>query len=273
MASNSGVYRYCNFNFNLTIVFNFNKKTFLWVILSFIVFTIVGTLSHEIGHIAIAKYFGYETYLSYGSMYHLPKDYNQDKNVIELEELEQKFQDEGITNIEELDKKVLDHYNNLVAEIQEKFPNNKTHDLLITIGGPVQTILTCLIGLFILYFRKSKHRSDFKFLDWLGVFLALFILREVFNTVTATLTMFISGSTQFYGDEFRTSSALGLNQWVVPIITMLMGLAVSMFIIFKIIPFKYRFTFIVSGFIGGILGFGIWFGFLGKWLFPEAISF
>ncbi|WP_223034019.1 hypothetical protein [Hanstruepera marina] len=237
------------------------------------VFTIVGTLSHEIGHIAVAKYFDYETYLSYGSMYHLTKGYKQDKYVVELEQLEQKFQDEGITNLEELDENELDHYNNLVAKIQGKFPNNKAHDLWITIGGPAQTILMCLIGLFMLYVRKSKQRSDFKILDWLGVFLGLFILREVFNTVMAIFTILISGSTQFYGDEFRISSALDLNQWVVPILTMLIGLAVSMYIIFKIVPLKYWFTFIVSGFIGGVLGYGIWFGFLGELLFPDPISF
>lgn len=253
--------------------FKFTPDFSQCLIFTFIGFTVIGTLSHELGHIAVAKYLGYETYLSFGSMYHLPKGYNQDKNVIELEELEQKFQDEGITNIEELDKNLFDHYNNLVAKIQEKFKNNKAHDLLITIGGPVQTILTCLIGLFILYFRKSKRRRDFEILDWLGVFLGLFILREVFNSVTATFTMLISGSTQFYGDEFRISSAWGLNQWVVPIITMLIGIAISMYIIFKIVPLKYRFTFIVSGFIGGILGFGIWFGFLGELLFPYPISF
>ncbi len=31
-------------------------------------FTVVGTLSHEYGHIVVAKYLGYETKLHYGSM-------------------------------------------------------------------------------------------------------------------------------------------------------------------------------------------------------------
>ena len=33
----------------------------------FMLFTVIGTVSHEYGHIIVAKYFGYETTLHYGS--------------------------------------------------------------------------------------------------------------------------------------------------------------------------------------------------------------
>jgi len=43
-------------------------RTFLPFTLSFILFTIIGTLSHEVGHIAVAEALGYETKLHFGSM-------------------------------------------------------------------------------------------------------------------------------------------------------------------------------------------------------------
>ncbi|WP_301161956.1 hypothetical protein [uncultured Winogradskyella sp.] len=47
----------------------------------------------------------------------------------------------------------------------------------------------------------------------------------------------------------------------------MIGLLISCYVVFKIIPIKYRFTFIVSGLVGGISGFAIWLGFLGEALF------
>ena len=43
-------------------------RTFLPFTLCFIAFTIIGTLSHELGHLFVAKALGYETILHYGSM-------------------------------------------------------------------------------------------------------------------------------------------------------------------------------------------------------------
>lgn len=40
----------------------------VWIFFGFIVFTVIGTLSHEMGHIAIARILGYKTTLHYGSM-------------------------------------------------------------------------------------------------------------------------------------------------------------------------------------------------------------
>ncbi|MEQ8908833.1 MAG: hypothetical protein RIC95_06555 [Vicingaceae bacterium] len=38
------------------------------ILLVFIAFTVVGTLSHELGHISVAQFLGYDTQLHYGSM-------------------------------------------------------------------------------------------------------------------------------------------------------------------------------------------------------------
>jgi hypothetical protein len=46
----------------------FSFKNFILLSLTFILFTVLGTLTHEGGHIAAAKYYGYEPTLHYGSM-------------------------------------------------------------------------------------------------------------------------------------------------------------------------------------------------------------
>ncbi len=46
----------------------FSFKNFILLSLTFILFTVLGTLTHEGGHIAAAKYYGYETTLHYSSM-------------------------------------------------------------------------------------------------------------------------------------------------------------------------------------------------------------
>jgi len=50
----------------MTTDLDFRKIIYLTII--FIVFTVVGTLSHELGHISVARYFGFETRLSFAHM-------------------------------------------------------------------------------------------------------------------------------------------------------------------------------------------------------------
>ena len=238
---------------------------FLFVIIAaFILFTIVGTLSHEFGHIAVAEYFGYETKLNYGSMNFFKKGYYEDEKVKEIENLIKDYKLENYENWPN-DLKLKIEQNNVF--IRERYPRNETHDLWITIGGPAQTLLTSFIGLLVLYKRRNKWVSGFKILDWFAIFMALFALREVFNFVIACYSSWFNSESNFHIDEFRISRYLGFNEWIVPSITLIVGLLISCVVIFKIIPIKYRFTFIISGLVGGISGFAIWFGFLGEALF------
>jgi len=46
----------------------FQLKLFCWLVLAFMLFTVAGTLSHELGHIAVAQMLGMDTHLGYGYM-------------------------------------------------------------------------------------------------------------------------------------------------------------------------------------------------------------
>ena len=230
-------------------------------------FTVIGTLSHELGHITMAELLGNDAKLFYGSMTSAPEGYWEDEDVIAFQKFFEDNREKLEANPTER-KKLLEPY---FKPIEEKYPRNPSRSILITIGGPLQTILTSIIGLFMLYFRKSKHKSEFKVLDWLGVFLALFILREVFNGVQGLLVE-VFGKVEFYaGDEFGISKYLGWNIWALPSIMMIIGTAVSLYVIFKVIPIRYRLSFILAGLVGGLSGFAIWFGYLGPILLPVKI--
>lgn len=244
--------------------FSFHKSLFLKIVLAFILFTIIGTQTHEFGHIFVAKFLGYETNLHYGSMNYNPKGYLQDSLVIEYKELHSRYIDD-YSKMSPVDKEKVRF---LSKAISNKYPIPKSHKLWISIGGPLQTFLTSFLGLFLLKYFNSKNRSSFRKRDWFAVFLSLFALREVFNFVMALPKLFIDKQNYFNGDEFKISLLLGYNQWFIPTIAMIVGLLISIYVVFKVTPQKYRFTFIVAGFIGGGLGFVFWFKYLGKLLLP-----
>jgi len=228
-------------------------------------FTVIGTLTHELGHIAVAKYFGKGTRLHYGSMNSYSKERIKDSKFIEM----RKIMNDNIDSIlKKKNFKRKKHYLELKKYLSKKYPHYKIQSKLITIGGPLQTMLTSFFGLLLLSFLKSKGKKEFYFLDWLGVFLALFALREVFNFVTGIFASIIYHRSNFHGDEFVISRFLGLHEWTIPFLMMFIGILISSYVIFKVIPLKDRLTFIIAGFIGGIVGFYSWFGGLGEFFLP-----
>lgn len=231
-----------------------NLKALLILIIAFIIFTAIGTVMHEYGHILVAKYFGYETTLHYGSMNYnselnekLFKIYNQNKAAI-----------------------VNGNYFDQQNEYENGIRTIKSHGLWITLGGPLQTILTGFIGLTILFIRRNRIKTfGLKIIDWLAIFLSLFWLREVFNLVTSIGSEIISPKGSFFGgDEKHISYGLNLWEGTIPIFLGFVGLIIALFVIFKIIPNRLRLTFILSGLIGGVTGFFLWMNILGPTLIP-----
>jgi hypothetical protein len=235
------------------------------IVCAFIFFTVIGTITHEFGHIAVAKYFGYETELHYGSMRYDYPGINSDSLVIELRKntsdnaaaLKNKENFEGLSRRKELFK-----------ILKEKYPYPENHGAWITLGGPAQTLLTSFLGLFILFYRRSKMKEHFVLMDWIGVFLSLFALREIFNYFTVLFRTILHGDVASRNDEFKLSRYLDLNQWTIPTVALVVGTVICTYVIFRVIPLQYRFTFLVAGFAGGILGYFIWLRWMGPVILP-----
>jgi hypothetical protein len=243
-------------------------KHLIFLTLGFVIFTIIGTVSHEYGHIAIAKSLGYETTLHYGSMNSYLKGYLNDKDVIVFKNLTKEYVDVKYEFWPKEIKEKAEEYNDI---LERRYWNEKSNDgLFITIGGPLQTTLTGTIGLLILIWRrKIIYKNGMRTLDWLVVFLSLFWLREIFNLVTSIGGELISPNGNWFGgDELHISQELNLWSGAIPIILATLGIAVTICVVFKIIPEKIRLTFILSGIIGGITGFILWMNIIGPKILP-----
>ena len=120
----------------------FSLRNFTFFSIAFILFTVIGTLSHEYAHILVAKSLGYKTTLHYGSMNYQKYNTNINDTIIKIFE-RNKF---DIKNKNEFPEKV--RFYSLVKKQQND-------SFLITIGGAIQTMLTGIIGFLILYKRNK----------------------------------------------------------------------------------------------------------------------
>lgn len=245
---------------------HFNLKNFAYLTLTFIVSTIVGILTHEGGHIAVAKYYGYETTLHYASM-NWQKPWKQDFDSMQaIYSRNQVDEDRRIRHLES------ERQDSLAIKVKKQYSSldYKAKSRWISIGGPAQTLLTSLLGIVILlYRRKSILEHGMKLWDWFAVFLSLFSLRFVANMTLSVLYEFINpNGTYFGGDEARIARSLNLPKGSIAFPLFCIGLLIALWVIFKVLPYKTRFTFILSGLTGGVLGWIIWMDWLGPIVLP-----
>ena len=157
--------------------------------------------------------------------------------------------------------------------ILENNPNNsmsRKESFIFTLGGPIQTMLTGSLGVILLYsYRKSFDQIErLSLLQWTFIFTSLFWLRQVSNMFTWVLFYFVNGKFGRRGDEIKIARYLELPKWSILSTTALIGAFVLWKVVFKFIPEKVRFTFIISGIFGGVLGYILWLRLFGQILMP-----
>lgn len=142
--------------------------------------------------------------------------------------------------------------------------------ILITLGGPAQTLLTGTIGLILLYTSRRSFQSVSKLnlRQWIIVFISLFWLRQTANFVVWISGYFIKGQFSTRGDEIKLARYFNLPDATIISVSAFVGAIVLLIVLFKFIPITQRVTFIFSGLLGGIAGYLIWFGVLGKLILP-----
>ncbi len=230
-------------------------KLFTKLVLSFIFFAIIGTLSHEFGHYLAARYLEYEARIDYRSTW-----ITGGAGFDEMVEIATKY-DKEIRSGKPFPEKL--KYEILVA-------NYEKHDVFIVAAGPLQTMLTGTFGfiLLLIYTRKQKPELILNFTSWLLVFLSLFWLRQIACMVTEIFFYLLNGEFHDSGDEVKLSLYYALPAETIYMVTSLIGALIVGYVIFKIIPANYRFTFLLSGIVGGSAGALLWFGWLGPLVLP-----
>ena len=212
--------------------------------------TVIGTLSHEFGHYLVAKSLGNESNINFRSA--------TNKDTLFRSKMEMLYQNQSnydsIAFREKLD---------IITKERLK------RSFWIKMGGPFQTILFGNIGFVLLVFFRKKIISSHSIstLGWLFIFLSLFWLRQPANLLMYSVSKFFNPLVQSNMDEIKIARYLQVPNLMIISITGIIGLFILWYVI-KIIPSKIRFTFILSGIVGGVFGFYLWFEHLGKIILP-----
>lgn len=232
-----------------------DQRLFVGIFVAFIGFTIVGTLSHEMGHFAAAHYFGLHPTINYMSSSPVGDEDGAFLSTVQMQ------------------------YRNLILADQP-FPGKERYDQLmdalvqgnfwILLGGPLQTLFTSIIGmvLLVLSYKEYAQKDTLSFKIWVYIFLALFWLRQSANLFVGLVFWAINGKFSMGGDEARLSHLMGLPLVTLNLITGLIGFVILASIVFKVIPRQQRITFLFAGFTGGVSGYILWLYILGPVVMP-----
>ncbi len=139
--------------------------------------------------------------------------------------------------------------------------------LLVTIGGPFQTIIFGTIGYIILL--KGAKTKEFTIIQWVAVFLSFFWSRELFNLISGLFYGILNKSESFFGgDEAIISKLLHLPTYFFSILLGLIGLIILIDVTFRLIPKTIRIEFISSGLVSCFIGYYVWMYQLGSLILP-----
>lgn len=227
-------------------------RLFALLTLCFVLATIVGTLSHEIGHIAVARKLGYQTKLYYASSgIYSPKELTLD-------------------NYYEKNKSFIMSKNKSSEkdEFYRQYNLLNTERNYINLGGPIQTILVGTSGIVLLFLRRKRIAlSGMKIADWLFIFLAFFWSRQICNFLMKCYGI-LNGRTSHRDDESRIDLYYGLHIGTTGLITATVATALLVWAVFFVMPKHQRLTFISSGLAGSLLGWVVWMWWIGPVVLP-----
>ena len=234
----------------------FDIRLFFLLTLGFILFTIIGTVSHESGHYVVARMFGFKSSIHY-SYTSIDLNHN-DKLFYRLTWIRYRDQIKAGQSFPEKER-----FDRIVNE-------SKKMGIWFTLGGPLQTMLTGTLGfiLMIVYRKRYFTNERLSFGLWLIIFLSLFWLRQTANFITGIGSGLIRGRIRSFGDESYLSWHFHLPFWSISAISAIIGVIILVILIFRFIPIKQRLTFITAGIVGGITGFIFWLVLFGKMIMP-----
>lgn len=147
--------------------------------------------------------------------------------------------------------------------------------IVMTLGGPLQTILTgCIgvVGLLIIRRKQNIDAHNVRHLFWIT--LAYFFSRNVFNTIWYFISYFYTGYWSERADESKLLHYLYLHYTHWPstqlagyILLLLINAAVLAWVTFVIVK-QHRWQLILWGFLGSMAGYVLWIYILGPLVLP-----
>jgi len=144
---------------------------------------------------------------------------------------------------------------------------------IIYLGGPISTWLTCLIGLLLLIFIFRKRLSDQNYTKMstghqLSFFITLFCSRAVFNTSIWIVGKYFLGMEMGTSDEEVISAYLGIPPEIILFGGFIIGISIILVSLFYLIPRSQTKMIIITGLIGSLSGYLLWYELLGPIILP-----
>jgi len=241
-----------------------HPRLFAMLALSFVIATIMGTVSHELGHYIMGKSKGYEVKLHYSSVSYKPSQALDLKKFDSLYKADEK----KILSKESSPEKVsfLKYRDSLGIKIR----NEWQREMLFRIGGPLQTMITGTIGILLLWYNRKKIviKKELSLKEWLAVILAFFWSRAVLNELICIYYYLVERKVSKFGDESMISLSMGYHANTLNATTCIVGTFLLLWVTFFIVPKQQRFSFILAGISGSALGVMIWFLWIGPVVLP-----
>jgi hypothetical protein len=203
------------------------------IFIFFFIAAIAGTVKHECGHWLAGTLVGFKSSVHYA--------YTNCENCLEL--------NHAAKNGQEL----------LVYEHKS---------ILFTFGGPIETLLTSIIGIICLMLLSRKQVID-AYNTWhlFWITLSYFISRQVFNAAALFGIYFVKHDWSHRSDESKLFTYFQIPQLFGFSVMLLLCSLVLAWITFGIVK-QHRMQLIVWGFLGSMFGAAFWLIWAGPLLMP-----
>jgi len=247
-------------NSNQILPINFKAKLFIQLFIGFIIATIIGTMTVFSGAFIIAKSLGLEFKIHYNGFSTGPGCVALHANLDYIDSIQKMFPDEIKNYIDFPEKQ------RYLDELKIRKTRMRNHFLVAT-GTFAFPLLIGMAGMIFLFKYKNKYtnHASLNFKKWILIFLSLFWLRAAID-VWAKLFKLIFKRFKYYSLDSSISYYLNMGKEGFPIIECLVVTTILFFVVFRFIPKQERFTFLLSGLIGGITGVYLWFFLIGKYI-------
>lgn len=243
--------------------FKVHPRLFALLALSFVIVTIIGTVSHEAGHYIVGKLQGSNVKLHYASVgFGNPSPAEMAK----FDSLYKADEKKILAKEPSPEKEYFLKYRKSLSSNSNTAVHNP---VLFTLAGPLQTMITGTIGIIWLLYQRKKIilKNELSVKEWLAVLIAFFWSRQLFNALTALVYYIPKGVLPRGGDEVKISRYFHLPLGIINVITGIVALFLLVWVTFYLIPKNQRLSFILAGIVGSALGFVIWM----KWIGPVVL--
>jgi len=138
---------------------------------------------------------------------------------------------------------------------------DKRDHAYIELSGLIFTFTFSLIGVIILILKRKSKETNAGLVFWGGIFLSLFIVKELFTSTAWILLGFMPCEHAKFSFYFKLP-IMGTDLFLVGY-----SLLVSIIVLIYFVPRKRLVPFVVAGIPGGLTGIALWYFFIGRLVF------